>query len=182
MKVFPQLLVCAFAVQDPSCWCNHSASPLRYMVQAAFKMRNVLPWIKLGLAEISAELWCFLKPTRWDSAHGQRQAVLLGRCRMSCAFSSPDHGLGQTPSFPWLGCTSLELQGCRRRRRRIWAWREGCDGSVMLGSPGRAECSGAEHQQSDRRWHSSAGWLEPLTASLVFPSSPDISFHVGSKF
>lgn len=65
---------------------------------------------------------------------------------------------------------------------RTWAWREGCDGSVVLGSPGRAGHLGAEHRQPDRRWHSSAGWLEPLTASLVFPSSPDISFHVGSEF
>lgn len=48
MEEFPAVLARSFAAQDPDC----SASPLRYLVQAAFKMRSVLPWMKLGLAEI----------------------------------------------------------------------------------------------------------------------------------
>lgn len=34
------------------------------------------------------------------------------------------------------GVYTLELQGCRRRMT-VWAWREGCDGRVVLRSPGQ---------------------------------------------
>lgn len=177
-EAFPGVLVCALAARDPSCWCRRSASPSWSVVQAAFKMRNFLSWIEMSLAETSAKPWPFFKPACWDSARGHDG---LGRCRMSRAFSSPRRGSGRTPSSAWLGCTSMGPQD----RRRIWAWRGGWGGSVVLwvlGSPGRPGHAGAEHRQPDRRWHSSAGWLEPLTASLVSPSSPDISFHVGSQF
>lgn len=83
------------AAQDPSRWCPRSASPLWDVVQGPFKTRNVLPCVKVGLAETLAELWSVLKPTRWDSGRGQRQAVLLGRCRMKVLSHHPDMARGR---------------------------------------------------------------------------------------
>lgn len=79
MEAFPGALVCALVAQDPSRWCGRGASPSWYVVQAAFEMRDVLPWIKPGPAETSAVLWSFLKPAGWDPAGGQRQEILPGR-------------------------------------------------------------------------------------------------------
>lgn len=62
--------------------------------------------------------------------------VLLGRCNVEPRFLITPSWVGANSLFFLAGVYTLELQG-RRRRMRIWAWSEGCDGSVVLRSLGQ---------------------------------------------
>lgn len=73
---------------------------LWYVVQAVFKMKNVLPQVKLGLSETSARLWPFLKPTGWNSAGG-----FAGKVQHDPRFLTTVSWVGTNSSFSWLECT-----------------------------------------------------------------------------
>lgn len=99
------------------------------VVQAVFKMRNVLPQVKLGLSETSAKLRSFLKPTGWNSAGG-----FAGKVHCELCFLMTPSQVGANSCFFLAGVYALELQRRRRRMRmRIWARREGREGA---GEPG----------------------------------------------
>lgn len=71
--------------------------------RVAFMMRKVLPWVKLGLAETSAELWSFSKRTRWGFCMRPKTGSFAGKVLSH----HPAVGRGKLPSplgwgvHPW---------------------------------------------------------------------------------